>query len=80
MPEVLRYMSSMRLTFKIRDEQPESIYPPILEVNESSGKKQNSHSKKTAYTVEDRLSKHPSRFYLQQGESVRSRTLGMMNR
>lgn len=31
-PEVLRYATSIRLTFKIRDGEPESIYPPILEV------------------------------------------------
>lgn len=31
-PEVLRYATSMRLTFKIRDGEPESIYPPVLEV------------------------------------------------
>lgn len=31
-PEVVRYASSMRLTFKIRDGEPEKIYPPILEV------------------------------------------------
>ncbi|CAM9514327.1 unnamed protein product [Ascophyllum nodosum] len=31
-PEVVRYMSSMRLTFKIRDDSPERIYPPVLEV------------------------------------------------
>lgn len=34
MPEVLRYATSIRLTFKIRDDEPESIYPPILEVSE----------------------------------------------
>ncbi|CAN0575341.1 unnamed protein product [Ectocarpus sp. 12 AP-2014] len=32
-PEVLRYATSMRLTFKIRDGAPESIYPPILEAS-----------------------------------------------
>eukprot|EP00752_Nemacystus_decipiens_P003551 g3276.t1 len=31
-PEVLRYATSIRLTFKIREDEPESIYPPILEV------------------------------------------------
>lgn len=31
-PEVLRYASSMRLTFKIRDGEPEKIFTPILEV------------------------------------------------
>ncbi|CAM9300593.1 unnamed protein product [Hapterophycus canaliculatus] len=31
-PEVIRYASSMRLTFKIRDGEPEKIYPPILEI------------------------------------------------
>lgn len=31
-PEVMRYVSAMRLTFKIRDGEPETIYPPILEV------------------------------------------------
>lgn len=31
-PEVMRYMSSMRLTFEIREDSPEKIYPPILEV------------------------------------------------
>ncbi len=33
-PEVLRYATSIRLTFKIRDGEPEKIYPPILEVGD----------------------------------------------
>lgn len=31
MPEVLRYASDMRLTFKIRNQEPDHVYPPILE-------------------------------------------------
>lgn len=31
-PKVIRYMSSMRLTFEIQEDSSEKIYPPILEV------------------------------------------------